>query len=143
VQYELTRFFRQFALIGIIVGVVCLILILTPLLYLFFTRKHRKRKLSPLEDDQQTTMSDGSRVGLMKIDPTAPMGISLPPVRASGFGIDSFSPYRPPAQPTALPAATSPAQWDRGTSPDSRQRGLFGRMSRELGEQGAVDPIDA
>ncbi len=68
-------------------------------------------------------MSDGSRAALMKIDPNAPMGISLPPVRASGFGVDSFSsPYGPTAP-------TSPAQGERGLSPDiARQRSLFGRM---------------
>ena len=59
----------------------------------------------------------------MKIDPTAPMGISLPPVRSSGFGIDSFS---SPYGPTAL---TPPVQGERGLSPDTaRQRTLFGRM---------------
>ena len=62
----------------------------------------------------------------MKIDPNAPMGISLPPVRSSGFGIDSFS---SPNGPTPLPAATPPAQGERGLSPDTaRQRGLFGRI---------------
>ena len=96
-----------------------------PLLYLFYTRKHRKRKLSPLEDDQQTTMSDGSRAALMKIDPNAPMGISLPSVRTSGFGIDSFS----PDGRTAPPAATSPPQRDLSPSPDAAwQRPFFGRM---------------
>ena len=71
-------------------------------------------------------MSDGSRAALMKIDPNAPMGISLPSVRSSGFGIDSFS---SPYGPTPLPAATPPPQGERGLSPDTaRQRGLFGRM---------------
>jgi len=82
-----------------------LILVLVPLLYLFYTRKYRKRKLSPLEDDQQTTMSDGSGAALIKMNPNAPMGISLPPVRASGFGIDSFSPNWPTAPRNALPTA--------------------------------------
>ena len=102
-----------------------MILVLMPFLYLFYTRKHRKRKLSPLEDDQRTTMSDGSRAALMKINPNAPMGISLPSVRTSGFGIDSFS----PDGRTAPPAATSPLQRDLSLSPDAaRQRGIFGRM---------------
>ena len=70
-------------------------------------------------------MSDGSRAALMKIDPNAPIGISLPSVRASGFGIDSFSPYGP----TSVTAATPPAQGERGVSPETaRQRGVFGRM---------------
>jgi len=70
----------------------------------------------------------------MKIDPNAPMGISLPPVRASGFGIDSFS---SPYEATALPAAP-PAQGDRGTSPDARQRGLFGRKKGRQGKANSV-----
>jgi hypothetical protein len=73
----------------------------------------------------------------MKIDPNAPMGISLPPVRASGFGIDSFS----PRGATTIPAATPPARGDSGQSPDAaRQRGLFGRIKGRQ-ENGKVNSV--
>jgi len=74
----------------------------------------------------------------MKISPNAPMGLSLPSVRSSGFGIDSFS--LPPHGTTAVHAATSPAQWDRGPSPDVvRQRG--GLLGRIKGRQENVSSV--
>jgi hypothetical protein len=122
---SLTFFSRKSALIGIIVGGICFIAIIVAFLYLFYVRKQRKPKFSPLEDGRQTVMSNESRAALIKLDPDAPMGISLPPLRASGFGIASFSQYGT----TTMSSPTPTAQVARSPPLDvARQRGgLFGR----------------
>jgi hypothetical protein len=74
-------------------------------------------------------MSNESHGPMMKIDPNAPIGISLPLVRASGFGIDSFYPYG-----TATAALPRTPSLDAG----KQRGGLFGRMK---GRQGNVNSV--